>query len=801
MESLKEALILLVDDNSKNLQILGTLLAKRYRTAFARDGEKALEFVSRIHPDLILLDIMMPGISGFEVCKQLKNSSATQDIPIIFLTAKTEIEDMIKGFASGAVDYVTKPFHKEELLARVQTHLRLKRAEDLLKQGLAEAQHLARMGSWLWDIQRNSFTWSDELYRIFGRASQDFAVTYEHFLTLVHPDDRELVSESIENALRHGQPYDLEHRIILPDGNVHIVHAHAEAIFTEAGVPVRVVGMVQDITERKQLETELKKLSMILEESINFVFITNIEGIIEYVNPTFERLTGYSREEVIGQNPRILASGEVSPHIYRDLWETIMSGKIWRGDFKNRKKNGEFYWVKGLISPIKNEHNQITHFLAIQEDISEKILAEQHAHYLATYDRITGLLNREKFIENLNTIISQNLSGILILTDIDGFKMINEIYGHNTADEFLKHLSQIIVRIVDELTEHSPILGRLGEDEFAVAIPNIPGSDGWKIAEHLRKTVEAVNFSDDLIRTTLSAGVIEFPRHGLTTEELLSRADIAVYRAKEEPGKNRCHLFVPEDRDIEMIYSQLRQKERILKALEENRLVPWFQPILDLQDQKIHHYETLARMYDDAGNILLPGSFIPAAESLGLIDAIDRRMMQQVIQYQANLRQQGHDISFTMNISGKHVGDERFLDFLSSTIAHSGADPQKLIFEITETAAVRDLEQAIRFITALKDMGCRFALDDFGVGFTSFVYLKEMHVDFIKIDGFFIRRLHEHRYDQGIVRAMTSVAKEMEMKTIAEFVERQEVIPLLKKFGVDYAQGFLIGKPTPQPGF
>jgi EAL domain-containing protein (putative c-di-GMP-specific phosphodiesterase class I) len=204
-------------------------------------------------------------------------------------------------------------------------------------------------------------------------------------------------------------------------------------------------------------------------------------------------------------------------------------------------------------------------------------------------------------------------------------------------------------------------------------------------------------------------------------------------------------------------------------------------------------------MYDDKGNILLPGSFIPVAESLGFIDVIDRRMMQQVIQYQANLRQEGHDVSFTMNISGKHVGDERFLDFLSRTIAQSEADPQKLIFEITETAAVRDLDQAIRFINALKEMGCRFALDDFGVGFTSFVYLKEMHVDFIKIDGFFIRRLHEHRYDQGIVRAMTSVAKEMQMKTIAEFVERPEVIPLLKKFGVDYAQGFLIGKPTPNP--
>ena len=800
MDNFKEALILLVDDNSKNLQILGTLLAKHYRTAFARDGERALEFVSRIHPDLILLDVMMPGMNGFEVCERLKSSPQTQDIPIIFLTAKTETEDVIQGFALGAVDYVTKPFHKEELLARVQTHIRLKRAEDLLKQGLAEAQHLAHMGSWLWDIQRNTFTWSDEMYRIFGRTHQEFDGTYEDFLTLVHPDDRQVVSQAIENALHQHTLYDLEHRIALPDESVRIVHEHAEVTFAETGAPVQMVGMIQDITERKQLETELKKLSLILEESINFVFITDIEGKIEYVNPTFERLTGYCREEVIGQNPRILSSGEASPHFYQDLWDTILSGKTWRGDFKNRKKNGELYWVKGLISPIKNERNQITHFLAIQEDISEKILAEQQAQYLAAYDRITGLLNREKFIETLNDYMSQNLSGILILTDIDGFKMINEAYGHNTADEFLKHLSHIIGRVVEELARNDAILGRLGEDEIAIAISGKYGKEGWEIAEHIRKTVEAVNFTDEAIRTTLSAGVIEFPGHALTTQELLSRVALAVYRAKE-PGKNRCHLFAPEDRDIEAIHLQLRQKGRILKALEEDHFIPWFQPILDLQDHQIHHYETLARMYDDAGNILLPGSFIPVAEELGLIDAIDRRMMQQVIHYQASLRQQGHDVAFTMNISGKHVGDERFLDFLRITIAQSGADPQKLIFEITETAAVRDLEQAIRFINALKDMGCQFALDDFGVGFTSFVYLKEMHVDFIKIDGFFIRRLHEHRYDQGIVRAMTAVAKEMEMKTIAEFVERHEAIPLLKQFGVDYAQGFLIGKPAPQPIF
>jgi EAL domain-containing protein (putative c-di-GMP-specific phosphodiesterase class I) len=274
--------------------------------------------------------------------------------------------------------------------------------------------------------------------------------------------------------------------------------------------------------------------------------------------------------------------------------------------------------------------------------------------------------------------------------------------------------------------------------------------------------------------------------------------DAAVFRAKEL-GRNRCHLFSPEDdRGIENIHSRLRQKERILRALEEDRFEPWFQPILDLGDQQIHHYEALARMRED-GNIVLPGAFIPTAETLGLIDAIDRTITQKTIHYQARLKQQSHDLSFAINISAKHLGSEELLDFLRTTIEESGADPSRLVFEITETAAIRDLEQAITFIKALKTLGCRFALDDFGVGFTSFIYLREMNVDFIKIDGAFIRRLHEHRDDQGIVKAIITVARDMRVKTVAEFVEQEETLHLLKKFEVDYAQGFFIGKPAPAP--
>jgi len=299
------------------------------------------------------------------------------------------------------------------------------------------------------------------------------------------------------------------------------------------------------------------------------------------------------------------------------------------------------------------------------------------------------------------------------------------------------------------------------------------------------------------IRATASIGVVFYPEHGRTTKELFTKVDAALYRAKET-GKNRCHLYNPKDKVLENIHLRFRQKISIQKALAEGRFAPWFQPLLSLADNKIHHYEALARMKDEEGNILLPGTFIDTAERFGLIGSIDRMITEKTMRLQAELSRKGRDLSFGMNLSGKELGDEELLLFLQSKITETGADPSRLVFEITETAAVHDLDKAVRFINDLKAMGCRFSLDDFGVGFTSFVYLREMHVDYIKIDGSFIRKLHENHNDQLFVRAITEVAKGMGIQIIAEFVEDERSLDLLREYGVDYAQGYLIGKPSPE---
>ena len=686
-----------------------------------------------------------------------------------------------------------------------------KRMETALRESelrLRKAQELARIGSWEWEIPANTLWWSDEIYRIFGLERREFEANYEAFMNSVHPEDRDFVNRSVEQALYKRKPYSIDHRIILPDGTVKFVHEQAELEVDPAGNPVRMTGTVQDLTEQKRAEFELKKLSAVIENSVNLVFITDRNGLIEYVNPIFERVTGYAKEDALGQTPRILSSGEATNAQYRELWDTVLAGRTWRSTLKNRTKTGGHYWAASVITPIKNDRGEITHFLAVQEDVTEKMMNEERIGYLANHDEITGLLNRSRFIDTVeHWIISAGVkshTGVLCILDMDQFKLLNDTFGHGIGDEYLRRLGSVLKKMLDEAKRLSPgdfddepALSRLSGDEFAFFLPGIAPDKGFALVERMRLAVEGYYFAEASSSLTVSAGVAAYPEHGLNIKDLLSKADAAMYRAKEL-GRNRVHVFRPEDQDLEKMHSRLSWRDKILKGLKEDRFRPWFQPLLDLRDNRVHHYEALARLISEDGKVLLPGVFIDIAERFGIVGLIDRVIIEKTMRKQAEMTAAGVDLSFGMNLSGKDLGDAELLDFIKAKIKETGADPRGLIFEITETAAIGDLEKATKFVRSLKEIGCHFSLDDFGVGFTSFTYLKEMQVDFIKIDGSFIRKLNENLKDQVFVRAITDLAKGLHIKSIAEFVENETTLELLKSFGVDFAQGYLVGKPSPE---
>jgi diguanylate cyclase (GGDEF)-like protein/PAS domain S-box-containing protein len=563
----------------------------------------------------------------------------------------------------------------------------------------------------------------------------------------------------------------------------------------------RIAEMEAENTKLKRAESELRKFSAAIEHSTDIVFITDNKGDIEYVNPVFEEVTGYSREEAIGQTLHILASGVTTYSRLDEMWITINAGHPWQGKFKNKKSNGDFFWAKGIISPLKDEKGEITHFLSVQEDITGRKVSEEKVEYLTSHDGLTGLVNRSRFIELLDGWLfkpkNRNRTGVLFLINMDEFKFINNTYGYGFGDEFLRWVARALESAMEDM-ERESIVGRLGGNEF-VPYGHEKGMDEkirMLVAEGIRKRLEWLRSGDVPGRSTASIGVVFYPEHATAAKELLTKADAAMYRAKEL-GRNRCYLYRSEDRLVEKMHSRVEWKERIVKALEEDRIEPWFQPILNLKNNKVYYYEALTRMRDDKDNIFLPASFIEIAERFGLISSIDMVLIEKTMGQQAELNRRGSPITFSMNLSGKDLGDEEFLSFLKFKISATGADPERLVFEITETAAVHNIERAIRFIEELKSMGCHFALDDFGVGFSSFVYLKKLKVDYVKLDGSFVKRLHKDTHDQLFVKAMIDVARGMKIKTIAEHVESEDTLKLLKEYRVDYAQGFHIGKPMP----
>lgn len=549
------------------------------------------------------------------------------------------------------------------------------------------------------------------------------------------------------------------------------------------------------VTERKRAEESLRKLSQAVEQSTMSVLITDTDGKIEYVNQRFTQMTGYNREESIGQNPCVLTPGEAPSLEYQRLWENIASGEGKQGEFQNKKKDGELYWERSSISPIRNDKGEITHFLEITEDITAHKNYETQLFFMSVHDPLTNLYNRRRFREELEywTALSRrhNVSGGLLFLDVDDFKHINDTHGHQVGDEILVCIAGMLrVRL-----RETDILARLGGDEFAVILTNTDANQALIISKQLGELIRNNTFVTKQglrLNVSMSIGVVMFPEHGSDVDTLLTCSDHALYKAKEE-GKNRECVFLTDHKA--QIDLQLDWKKRIQLALKEDRFVLYLQPILDIKKNTIVGYEALIRMVGEEGKIIAPDRFLPVAERFGLIREIDHWVVLNAIQIIKEKQFEKKGKFLEVNLSGGAFMNMDLLNNIQDAFNTSGINPGNLIFEITETNIVENLAKAQHFINSLKKMGCRFALDDFGNGFSSFNYLKHLPVDTLKIDGSFIRDLPQNTVDQHLVKAMVEVARGLGKETVAEYVGSKEIMQLLIEYGIDYAQGYYIGKP------
>lgn len=418
--------------------------------------------------------------------------------------------------------------------------------------------------------------------------------------------------------------------------------------------------------------------------------------------------------------------------------------------------------------------------------------------YLAAHDSLTRLHNRRYFEEELQRELAEQRriggSGAVLWLDLDYFKEINDSLGHAAGDELLVQLGNTLR---GETREYS-LIARLGGDEFGMLIPHTDEEEAVQTARRLLDMLASRTFDigDHAIRVSASIGVVLYPAHGENIDDLLARADLAMYDAKES-GRNRLSVYAQSDEWESMMAERIKWAERIVSALRDDRFLLYAQPTLNMRDGSHGPYELLLRMVGEDGEIVPPGQIIPTAEKLGLIRDIDRWVARQAIRLLAEEHRAGRDTSFSINLSGYAFSDPELLDLIREEFALSGAEPSKLVIEITETAAITDIERAREFIRVLKKVGCRFSLDDFGTGASSFYYLKHLPVDFLKIDGSLVKGLNGATADKHFVRAIVEMCNGLQISTVAEYIEDEALLDAIGDYGVDYVQGFQVGTPEP----
>jgi diguanylate cyclase (GGDEF)-like protein/PAS domain S-box-containing protein len=693
-----------------------------------------------------------------------------------------------------------------QVIVHIQDITERKRAREELvttAEGLADAQAIAQVGSWEWDIRADAFRWSDQLARIFGRPPADCPPDREAFLRCLHPDDEAEIAVIIEESLATGRPYTAEHRVLRPDGEVRTVLARGEPFFDGDGRPLGLRGTGQDVTERRRSEAALREAQErfrgAFEEAPIGMAVTTLEGRFLEVNRSLCELTGYGADQLL----TLPGGGLTHPEDQRAERATriaLIDGDVatQAGERRITHALGHSLWVSVQSTIIRDGAGRPLHLLTQMQDITARRRFEEQLQHMADHDPLTGLLNRRAFGEELDRHVAlgrrYGLEGALLVLDLDQFKAVNDTLGHNAGDELIASAAAQLQRSLRE----SDVLARLGGDEFAVLLPRGGAPEARTVAAKLLRAVRGTQILGGRTgrEITSSIGVALIDSASATADELLVNADLAMYDAKEE-GRDRFSLYSDDDQSQPRIKARLTWLERIEEALDADNFVLHAQPILDIHRNVISHHELLLRMVTADGDLVPPGAFLYVAERFNLVSRIDRWVMERAVELLDRHAVEGQPLALTVNLSGKTLADDDFLPALERAIERRQAQPQRLTFELTETAAVTNIHLARRFAQRLQSLGCRFALDDFGAGFGSFFYLKHLPFDYLKIDGEFVRNCPDSRADQLIIKAVVEIAQGLGKETIAEFTEDDRTLRFLQRQGVDYAQGFHIGRPVP----
>ncbi|WP_339427433.1 MULTISPECIES: EAL domain-containing protein [unclassified Pseudomonas] len=554
------------------------------------------------------------------------------------------------------------------------------------------------------------------------------------------------------------------------------------------------------------LQQEKERAQITLESIGDGVITTDVDGAITYMNPAAEALTHWHSAQAQGLPLAALFNlldDDAEPDGFT-LIEHIVKGQLSGGSEHSKtiqRLDGSTVSVTLVGAPIRSD-GKVTGAVLVLHDMTQERQYIANLSWQATHDALTGLANRREFEFRLEQVLhpaGQQDGGrhALMFLDLDQFKLVNDTCGHAAGDELLRHICALLQSDLRE----GDTLARLGGDEFGILLENCPAVVAEKIAESLRHTVQNLHFvwKGRPFMTTVSVGLVHLGQTPTTLETSLRAADMACYMAKEK-GRNRVQVYHADDSELSLRFGEMAWVQRLHMALEENRFCLYAQEISPLgqTDAGNGHIEILLRLHDEAGRIILPDSFIPAAERYGLMTSLDRWVVENVFKIIARCLQERPNRPMAVcaiNLSGITIGDDEFLGFLREKFHTYNIPPSMICFEITETSAIANLGSAIRFINELKALGCQFSLDDFCAGMSSFAYLKHLPVDFLKIDGSFVKDMLDDPINRAMVEVINHIGHVMGKRTIAEFVETPQIEQALLDIGVDYAQGYLIERP------
>ena len=624
-------------------------------------------------------------------------------------------------------------------------------------------------------------------------------------------------------AALDGQRVDFEAAGHPRDGETRVWWVRLSPLFDDAHRRVeQVVGISTDVTERCKEQAQLRQLSEAVEQMASSVVITDREGYIEYVNPAFTRHTGYTSEEAIGQSPSVLKSGNMSRETYEALWNTIASGRTWRGELQNRRKDGSMFWELATIAPIRDHGGEITHYVAVKEEISRQKSAEYRLMVAAHTDRLTGLANRAGFCDQAEQVLARarydSASWVAMLfLDIDRFKTVNDTFGHDVGDALL---NQIAVRMCEIMNCTDPlsaeadqcVIARFSSDEYIALMGGVRDAEqAHALAQRVLDKVSlpyTVNGHEVTLVFNLGLRITE-PKQAPSVTELLRDADIALHEAKGN-GEGRVTVFDESMR--QRVQRRLLLENDLRKAVLQGELSLVYQPVVCLTSGRIYAYEALARWNHPVHGMISPGEFIPIAEDTGLIFGLGMWALRTACTQYMNWLQTGVFQTpayegppvMNVNLSPDQLSYPGITDQCRTILDETAMPADRLCLEVTESTVMRDTEQAVRVLEDLKAPGIRLALDDFGTGYSSLSCVPRLPIDTIKIDRSFVMGMVENRDFAAMVHTVSVLAENLGLKVVGEGVETREHSTMLQAFDCQYGQGYLFAKPMPAkeiPGF